>query len=87
MKSGLRKDASHFSCFVELAGVEPASKQGNHTLSTRLSRLSIFECEQDPGHRFTPYPLRFHRPFKATYGYPRFSCTTLSERFGATASE
>jgi len=27
---------------VELAGVEPASKQGNHTLSTRLFQPSIF---------------------------------------------
>lgn len=26
---------------VELAGVEPASKQGNHTLSTRLFRTSF----------------------------------------------
>lgn len=29
---------------VELAGVEPASKQGNHTLSTRLFRPS-FSCD------------------------------------------
>ena len=54
MKSGLRKDASHFSFFVELAGVEPASKQGNHTLSTRLFRPSIFEQGQDPDHQPLP---------------------------------
>ena len=27
---------------VELAGVEPASKQGNHTLSTRLFQPLVF---------------------------------------------
>ena len=31
----------HFS--VELVGVEPTSKQGNHTLSTRLFQL-LFSC-------------------------------------------
>ena len=28
---------------VELEGVEPSSKQGNHTLSTRLFQTSVFE--------------------------------------------
>ena len=28
---------------VELEGVEPSSKQGNHTLSTRLFQPSVFE--------------------------------------------
>ena len=60
MKSGLRKDASHFSCFVELAGVEPASKPGNPTLSTRLFRPSIFVSQQDPDHQLRPYPLKSH---------------------------
>ena len=54
MKSGLRKDASHFSCFVELAGVEPASKQGNHTLSTRLFQPSVFMFQQDLDHQLKP---------------------------------
>ena len=29
---------------VDLAGVEPASKQGNHTLSTRLFQTSFSCC-------------------------------------------
>jgi len=40
--------------YVELAGVEPASKQGNHTLSTRLFRTSVFERQQDPDHQLPP---------------------------------
>ena len=43
---------------VELEGIEPSSKQGNHTLSTRLSRPSIFVHKQDPSHPLMPYPLR-----------------------------
>ena len=40
--------------FVELEGVEPSSKQGNHTLSTRLFPTSVFECQQDLDHQLTP---------------------------------
>ena len=40
--------------FVELEGVEPSSKQGNHTLSTRLFQTSVFECQQDLDHQLTP---------------------------------
>ena len=40
--------------FVELEGVEPSSKQGNHTLSTRLFQTSVFECRQDLDHQSTP---------------------------------
>jgi len=72
---------------VELEGIEPSSKQGNHTLSTRLSRPSIFERKQDPGHPLAPYPLKVHRQREAIDDYPRFSCTTGPECFGATASE
>ena len=32
--------------FVELEGVEPSSKQGNHTLSTRLSWTSFSCCSK-----------------------------------------
>ena len=42
---------------VELAGVEPASKQGNHTLSTRLFQPSVFVQRQDLDHQPLPYPL------------------------------
>lgn len=72
---------------VELEGIEPSSKQGNHMLSTRLFRPLFFVHRQDPDHRPVPYPLKFRRTCKAAYGYPRFSCTTLPECFGATASE
>ncbi len=42
---------------VELAGIEPASKQGNHTLSTRLFQTLIFVLQQDLDHQLEPYPL------------------------------
>lgn len=87
MKSGLRKDASHFSCFVELAGVEPASKQGNHTLSTCLFRTSFFELRQDPNHQPQPYPLKLHLPGRAQTDYFRFYRTALPKSFGTTAFE
>ena len=45
---------------VELAGVEPASKRGNHTLSTRLFQTLVFERWQDLDHQPTPYLLNFH---------------------------
>ena len=48
------------STFVELEGIEPSSKQGNHTLSTRLFRPSVFVLPQDPDHQRQPYPLSFH---------------------------
>lgn len=44
---------------VELAGIEPASKQGNHTLSTRLFQPLIFVLQQDLNHQPQPYPLIF----------------------------
>ena len=71
---------------VELEGIEPSSKQGNHTLSTRLFRPSVFELRQDPDHQPQPYPLKFHRAHEAVHGYFRFNRTALSERFGTTAS-
>ena len=48
--------ASPFSV-VELAGVEPASKQGNHKLSTRLFQTLVFVLQQDLDHQLQPYPL------------------------------
>ena len=44
---------------MELAGIEPASKQGNHTLSTRLFQTLIFVLQQDLDHQLEPYPLNF----------------------------
>ena len=83
----MNKDSFWLKSFVELEGIEPSSKQGNHMLSTRLSRPSVFEQKQDPGHPLLPYPLKFHPACEAIRNYPRFSCTTVSECFGATASE
>ena len=76
----------HVLGIVELEGVEPSSKQGNHTLSTRLFRPSVFVLPQDPDHQRQPYPLKFHHAHGATYDYSRFNRTALSERFGTTAS-
>ena len=47
---------------VELEGVEPSSKQGNHTLSTRLFQPLVFVLQQDLDHQLQPYPLNFIRP-------------------------
>ncbi len=44
---------------VELAGVEPASKQGNHTLSTCLFQTLAFVPWQDLDHQPRPYLLNF----------------------------
>ena len=72
---------------VELVGFEPTSKQGNHTLSTRLFRPAIFVHWQDPDHQPMPYPLKFHLVSEASLNYFRFICTALSAGFGTTASE
>ena len=62
---------------VELAGVEPASKQGNHTLSTRLFWPSVFERQQDPDHQLSPYPLNLHQRLEAATGYFRLDLHRL----------
>ena len=72
---------------VDLEGVEPSSKQGNHTLSTRLFRPSVFELQQDPDHQLQPYPLKFHPMREAAQDYFRFNRTALPKRFGTTAFE
>ena len=46
---------------VELVGFEPTSKQGNHTLSTRLFQPFVFVWRQDLDHQPAPYPLNFTR--------------------------
>jgi len=71
---------------VELEGIEPSSKQGNHTLSTRLFRPSVFVPPQDPDHQRRPYPLKLHHARGAGRDYSRFNRTAGSERFGTTAS-
>ena len=54
MKSPRESETSRGSNFVELEGIEPSSKQGNHTLSTRLFQTLVFECRQDLDHQSTP---------------------------------
>ena len=39
---------------VELVGFEPTSKQGNHTLSTRLFQPLVFVRRQDLDHQPAP---------------------------------
>ena len=60
---------------VELEGVEPSSKQGNHTLSTCLFLTSVFVLQQDQDHQLQPYPLKLHLSHEATADYSRFTCT------------
>ena len=60
---------------VELEGVEPSSKQGNNTLSTRLFQPLIFELWQDLDHQPQPYPLKFHQGGEAHHDYSRFNRT------------
>ena len=43
---------------VELEGIEPSSKQGSHTLSTRLFQTAVFVTHQDLDHQVHPYPLK-----------------------------
>ena len=65
-----------FGCFqgyltqlgVELEGVEPSSKQGNHMLSTRLVIGRVFEHRQDRDHQPAPYPLKCRRCIEACNG-------------------
>ncbi len=44
---------------VELEGVEPSSKQGNHTLSTCLFRTSFSCCDKTRTTHQQPYLLNF----------------------------
>ncbi len=53
---------------VEIAGVEPASKQGIHTLSTCLSWF-VFSCNDfGPSLRSLPYLLEFRLCIAACKG-------------------
>ena len=53
---------------VELEGVEPSSKRGNNTLSTRLVIGGIFEHKKDRDHQLTPYPLKCRHCIEACNG-------------------
>ena len=71
---------------VELEGVEPSSKRGNHMLSTGLSLLEFSSHNLDRATGPWPYLLKFHSRREAERNYPRFDCTTVSTSFGARAS-
>ena len=90
-KRNKKKESSEiiraFFLLVDLEGIEPSSKRGNHKLSTCLSLPKFFVQEQNQSHQPLPYPLKFHSRLKADKNYPRCNCTTGSECFGATASE
>ena len=70
---------------VELEGIEPSSKRGNHMLSTCLSLPSVFVRKQDQSHQLAPYPLKFRLWREAARDYLRVCCTTISTSFGNRA--
>ena len=74
-KTEAAERAASVALEVELEGVEPSSKQGNNTLSTRLFQPWVFELWQDLDHQPQPYPLKFHPPSEAMADYFRFNRT------------
>ena len=64
--------------FVELEGVEPSSKQGNHTLSTRLFQPSVFEHQQDLDHQLMPQLLNFIPASEPTETISDLTCAAES---------
>ena len=72
---------------VELEGIEPSSKRGNHKLSTCLSLPSVFERRQDQSHQPAPYLLKFHRGREERPKlFPILLCH-FAKRFGTRAFE
>lgn len=65
-------DSQTLQNLVEMAGFEPASKQGTNMLSTRLSWPSIFEQWQDPSHQPLPYLLKSHFGIAAYQNQSRY---------------
>ena len=59
---------------VELAGVEPASKQGNHMLSTCLFQPLVFVPWQDLDHQPRPYLLNLIMPSEPDTTIPDLPC-------------
>lgn len=72
---------------VDPEGIEPSSKRGNHTLSTRLSLPSFSSNAECRATLTPPYPLNFRRACEAKRNYSRFVCTTMPASFGKRASE
>ena len=72
---------------VDLEGVEPSSKRGNHKLSTCLSLPSIFECRQDQSHQPAPYLLKLRKGRgERPELFPILLCH-FTKRFGTRAFE
>ncbi len=59
---------------VELEGVEPSSKQGNHTLSTRLFWTSFSCCNKTQTTNYSLSLKNFITRPRLSDDYFRFSC-------------
>ncbi len=73
-------------CIVELEGFEPSSKRGSNLLSTCLSSFYLSGVSATEATKLIPYLLNFGKEPKPLLTYLRFTCTTVSDRFEATAS-
>ena len=72
---------------VELEGIEPSSKRGNHKLSTCLSLPSVFERRQDQSHQPAPYLLKLRKGRgERPELFPILLCH-FTKRFGTRAFE
>ena len=72
---------------VELEGIEPSSKRGNHKLSTCLSLPSVFVRRQDQSHQPAPYLLKFLKSRVVNLQlFPILLCR-FTKRFGTRAFE
>ena len=71
---------------MELEGVEPSSKRGSNLLSTCLASFWLSGGSATEATILPPYLLYFGKAPKPRLSYLRFTCTTWSECFEATAS-
>ena len=72
---------------VELEGIEPSSKRGNHTLSTCLFRTWFSCCDKTRTTHRQPYLLNFHPPAGASERLFPIYLHRLILRFGTTSLE
>ena len=72
---------------MELEGVEPSSKQGNHTLSTCLFRTWFSCCDKTRTTHRQPYLLKLHLPTGASRRLFPIFLHRLILRFGTTSLE
>jgi len=71
---------------VDLEGFEPSSKRGINLLSTCLSLLKFSISYKRKATEYETYSLNFIRRPGRPSNYLRYSCTTVSDCFEATAS-